>query len=113
MVKANCARASTTGSSSMHELHRCGAVAKLTGEHLFQRQKITPSKPLLQRTAQQKGRVKGGERPDLTASGVVFEPAPARFGDSFFGRKQRLRCRLPETDEDIGIGKLDLPMDEG
>jgi len=53
----------------------------------------------------------GRERADLAASGVVFEPAPSRLGNSLPGREQRLRCRLPETDKDVGVGKLDLPAD--
>src|ERR1700722_1102677 len=84
----------------------------LLRQRLLQRQKVAPREPLLQRAAQQEGGVISRERADLAASGVVFEPAPSRLGNSLPGREQRLRCRLPETDKDVGVGKLDQPADE-
>src|SRR5271169_376240 len=84
----------------------------LLRQRLLQRQKVAPREPLLQRAAQQEGGMISRERADLAASGVVFEPAPSRLGNSLPGREQRLRCRLPETDKDVGVGELDLPADE-
>jgi len=55
----------------------------------------------------------GRERANLAAAGVKFEPAAARSGDPFLGSEQRLRRRLSETDEDVGVGELDLAADEG
>src|SRR5208282_6649283 len=86
--------------------------AKLLRERLFDRQKIAPRQPFLQRAAQQKGGMVGRQRADLAAAGVEFEPAAARSCDPFLGLEQSLRRRLAEADQNIGVGELDLAADK-
>jgi len=43
---------------------------------------------------------------------VERKPAAARLGDSFAGPEQRLGRRVAETDQHVGIGKLDLAQRE-
>jgi hypothetical protein len=50
---------------------------------------------------------------DLALAGVVFEPATARARDAFAHFQKRRRRRPAETDQNIGIHKFDLPLDEG
>ena len=89
-----------------------GESAQLLDQRLFDREEIAPGETLLERTAQQKSRVKGRHGADLARAGVEGEPAPARLGDAFLDAKQRLRRWAAETDENVGIGKFDLPLNE-
>ena len=43
---------------------------------------------------------------------LIGEPAPARLADAIRDAEQGLRRRLAEADQNVGIGKLDLPLDE-
>ena len=56
--------------------------------------------------------MKGRHGADFALSGVEGEPASADTGDAFFDAEQRLRRRPAETDQDVGIGKLDLAQHE-
>ena len=49
---------------------------------------------------------------DLALAGVEGKPAPARLGDAFLDAEQGLRRWAAEADENVGIGKLDLPQNE-
>src|SRR3954454_13496160 len=66
-------------------------------QFLLDRQEIAPGEPLLQWAAQQEGRVIGRHGADVPPPGVEGEPAAARFGDPFLGRKQRLTRRVAEA----------------
>ena len=90
-----------------------GSNVALSGQCFFQRQKIPPGKPFLQRASQQERRMVRRDGADFPAAGVEFEPAAARSCDAFPGSKQRLGCRLAEADKDIRVRKLDLAADEG
>ena len=81
-------------------------------QRLLDRQKIPPGEPLLQRAAQQKGRVERRHGADFARAGVEGEPAPARSRDAFLDAEQRLRRGLAEADQKVGIGELDLAPDE-
>ena len=70
-------------------------------ERLLDRQEVAPGKPLLQRAAQQEGRMKGRHGADFAFSGVEGEPAPARLGDAFLDAEQRLRRRAAEADQNV------------
>ena len=52
-------------------------------------------------------------RADFALAGFKGEPAPARFGDAFLDAEKRLRRRAAEANQDVGIGKLDLPQMKG
>src|SRR3984957_8385868 len=77
-------------------------------QRLLDRQEIPPSQPLLQRLAQQIGRMKGGGGADFTAAGVEREPASARLEDSVAAAEQRLCRWSAETDQHVRIDQLDL-----
>src|SRR4051812_38907907 len=65
-------------------------------QFLLDRQEIAPGEPLLQRAAQQEGRVIGRHGANLTPPGVEGEPAAARFGDPFLGGEQGLTRGVAE-----------------
>src|SRR5262252_119612 len=81
-------------------------------QRLLERQKISPGKPLLQRAAQQKGRMKSCQCADFATPGVVGKPAPARARNAVFDAKQRLHGRAAKTNEKVRIGEFDLAADE-
>src|SRR6516225_3036992 len=83
-----------------------------TRQRFLQRQKIPPGKALLQRAAQQKGRMKRGQGADFAPPGVVGKPASTRTRNPILDAEQRLHCWPTKTDQNIGIGELDLPADE-
>src|SRR5215470_1182190 len=82
--------------------------ALATRQRFLQRQKISPSKALLQRAAQEKGRVKRGQCANFAPPGVVGKPATARTRDPVLDAKQRLHRRTAKTDQNLGIGEFDL-----
>src|SRR6266853_1407736 len=51
-------------------------------------------------------------RADLARAGVKREPTPAGLDDTVFAVEQRLRRRIAETDQDVGIGEFDLAQRE-
>src|SRR6202171_5019808 len=81
-------------------------------ERALDRQKIPPGEPLLQRLAQPIGPGQRGDRAGLAAAGWIGHPTPPRAQNAFLEAEQRLRGRPAETDENIGIGELDLAQDE-
>src|ERR1700722_8272864 len=92
----------------------CGLrlLRRLRSQRLLDRQEIPPSQPLLQRLAQQIGRMKGGGGADFTAAGVEREPASARLEDSVAAAEQRLCRWSAETDQHVRIDQLDLAQRE-
>ena len=60
-------------------------------QRFLDREEVTPGEALLQRAAQQEGRVKRRHGADFALSGIEGEPAPARLGDAFLDAEQRLR----------------------
>ena len=56
--------------------------------------------------------MEGRHRADLARAGVEREPAAARLGDAVLGRQQRLGRRIAQADQHVGIGELDLALDE-
>ncbi len=95
---------------------RRSRIAAFPGYHsrqrLLDRQEIPPGQPLLQRLAQQIGRMQRGGGADFTAAGVEREPAPARLEDSVAAAEQRLRRWPAETDQHVRIDQLDLAQRE-
>ena len=81
-------------------------------QRLLDREKIAPGEALLQRRAQQIGRMEGRDGADLARAGMEVEPAPARALDAFLDAEQRLRRRAAEADQHVRIGELDLALDE-
>src|SRR4051794_2648545 len=83
---------------------------------LFQRLpdglQVSPRQTLLQRLAQQVGRVQGRNRADLARAGVVLAPAAPGPGDPVLQAQQRLGRRPAEAYEDVRVGQLDLALDE-
>src|SRR5580698_10400328 len=79
----------------------------LRRERLFDREKIPPGQPLLQRTTQQKCWMERGHRADFAGARVIGEPAPARTRNAFLDAEQGLRRRAAEAHQNIGIGEFD------
>src|SRR5262249_6186288 len=76
-------------------------------------QEIAPSKPFLQRAAEQKSRMERRHGTDFALACFKSEPSPARFGDPLFDTEKRLRRRTAEANQDVRVSKLDLTQDEG
>src|SRR5947207_11856228 len=126
MVNANCRRARRMGSKPMaatlaadtfgRTQHSGPAGNRLCGkfsrERLLDRQEIAPCEALLQRLAQQIGRVERRDRADLARAGVECEPAAAGLEDTLARAEQRLGGRAAEADQHVRIGELDLAAHE-
>src|SRR5262249_18027094 len=52
------------------------------------------------------------QRADFARAGVKHVPASARLTDPVLDAEERLRGGAAETNQDIGIGELDLAQDE-
>src|SRR3982751_4200284 len=79
---------------------------------LFEGEKITPSKALLRRLSQEIGGVERWQGADFACAGMKRKPAPASLENSILHVEQRLRRRVPQTHQDIGIGEFDLAQNE-
>src|SRR6476661_711741 len=78
-------------------------------DRLFDGQKVAPGEPFLQRAPKKKSRVERRHGADFAFACIKGEPASPRFGDAVLDAEQRLRGWPAEANQDVRIGKFDLP----
>jgi transporter family protein len=82
-------------------------------ERLLDRQEVAPRKSFLQRATEQEGRMERRHGADFALTSFKGEPSSPCFGDTLFDTEKRLCGRTAEANQDVRVGKLDLPQDEG
>src|SRR5215467_12285773 len=87
-------------------------MSALRPQRLADCQKIPPREPLLERRAQQIGRMERRNGADFARAGMIVAPAAARSADAVRDAEQGGTGGAAEAHQDVRIGKFDLSLDE-